>query len=247
MAKRPVFLPDFNGNPYARKIDIEFMWYPGFSKAQTQKSILSLHEAAEKQGIAPILEISRKSKSDLGVSLSAFELVLKSLGGREMSVECAYQGSKVFESGGPYIDLYEVSSRKAKTDSRLRNSGDVVAFKYLGEEFPIEPQTAFYDWLYMTALCQQESSKIRELDQFNAFSDIVFNPNISINCQARAAAVFVALNQLTPGVEDLLSDWDSFMKLATGEKQPSPTENSSSQLSLPMRDLDDAPTPRSST
>ena len=247
MAKRPIFLPDLGGYPYARSIDIEFKWYPGFSRVQTQRSILSLHEAAEKQGIAPVLEISGKSMSTLGASLSAFELLLKSPGGKLMSVECAYQGSKKFEYGGPYHDLYGVSSREAKTDSRLKNSGEVVAFNFMGREFPIEPQTAFYDWLYMTALFQQESSIVEQLNQYQAFSDIVFNPKLSINCQARAAAAFVALNQLVPGAEDLICDWGSFTDLIAGTRQPSPTENTSSQLSLPMKDAGDSHTPHSST
>ncbi|MDE0483433.1 MAG: hypothetical protein OXI67_12705 [Candidatus Poribacteria bacterium] len=94
MANRPIFIPDFNGFPYVDTIDIEFKWHLGFAKSQMQKTILSLHEAAKKQGIAPILEISRKSASRLGVSLSAFNLPLETISGQKMSVECAYQGAK---------------------------------------------------------------------------------------------------------------------------------------------------------
>ena len=146
MAKRPIFTPDFSGFPYVDAVDIEFKWHPGFAKSQLQKSIASLHEAAEKlKKISPVLEISGKSASDLGNSLSAFNLSLKTLKGRTISVECAYQGSKVFENGGPYHELYSASSREAKTDDRLRNSGELVAFNFCGEDFPIEPKTAFYD------------------------------------------------------------------------------------------------------
>ena len=114
MAKRPVFTPDLNGFPYVQAVDIEFQWYPGFAKSQLQKSIESLHQAVEAQGIAPILEISGKSTASLGIALSAFNLELEVLDGQIMSLECAYQGSKVFEQGGPYHDLYSVSSREAK-------------------------------------------------------------------------------------------------------------------------------------
>ena len=110
MAKRPIFTPDLSGFPYVKVVDIEFKWYPGFVKSQLQKSIVSLHESAKQQGISPILEISGKSESPLGVSLSAFNLELETPSG-PMSVECAYQGSKVFEEGGPYHELYSVSSR----------------------------------------------------------------------------------------------------------------------------------------
>ena len=145
MANRPIFSSDFSEFPYVNTIDIEFKWYPGFAKSQMQKTIASLHEAAEKQGITPILEISGKSASRLGVSLSAFNLSLETESGQKMSVECAYQGSKVFENGGPFHDLYWVSSRAAKTDERLQNSGEIVAFNFCGEDFPIEPKTVFYD------------------------------------------------------------------------------------------------------
>jgi len=32
--------------------------------------------------------------------------------------------------------------------------------------------------------------------EFDAFTDIEFNPNKSLNCQARAAALFVAMKKL---------------------------------------------------
>lgn len=213
MAKRPIFLPDLGGYPYAMSEEIEFEWYPGFSLKQARRSIRSLHEAAEKRGIAPVLEISGKSEDALGALLSAFKLLLTLPDGKSMSVECAYQGSKVFENGGPYHDLYGVSSREAKTDSRLKNSGEVVAFDFMGRKFDIEPKTAFYDWLYLQALCQQESSIVEQLNRYKAFSDIAFNPSRSINCQARAAAVYVALNQREASVEDLICDWASFRDL----------------------------------
>jgi len=196
MAKRPIFTPNFSEFPYVDAVDIEFKWHPGFAKSQMQKSIASLHEAAEKlKKISPILEISGKSESDLGVSLSAFNLPLELPNGQTISVECAYQGSKVFEDGGPYHDLYYVSGREAKTDDRLQNSGELVAFNFYGEEFPIKPQAAFYNLLYIAALCQKETDLMPKLEIFQGFSDIAFNPNRSLNCQARAAALFVSLSK----------------------------------------------------
>ena len=231
MAKRPIFTPNFNEFPYVNVIDIEFKWHPGFAKSQMQKSIASLHDAAEEQNIAPILEISGKSKSPLGVSLSAFNLPLEPPNGRTMSVECAYQGSKVFENGGPYHDLYSVSSREAKTDDRLRNSGDLIAFNFCGEDFPTEPKTAFYDWLYMNALSQRETNLVKKLEGFQGFSDIVFNPNRSLNCQARAA-LFVALSKKDLINEQILQDKDRYLALITGKAQLPPTESYPHQLTF---------------
>ena len=236
MAKRPIFTPDFSGFPYIDAIDIEFKWHPGFAKSQMQKSITSLHGAAEKLNrISPILEISSKSTSRLGASLSAFNLSLKTLDGQRMSVECAYQGSKVFENGGPYRELYSKSSRAAKTDERLRNSGELIAFNFCGEDFPIEPKTAFYDWLYITALSQQKTDIIQELEVFQGFSDIVFNPNRSLNFQARAAALFVSLSKNGLINEQVLQDRDRYLALITGKKQPLPTEPTPYQLTLPLQ------------
>ena len=222
MAKRPIFTPDLNRSPYVKAVDIEFQWYPGFAKSQAQKSIQSLHEAAEKQGISPILEISGKSTSTLGISLSAFNLGLKTSRGQTMSVECAYQGSKVFKQGGPYHDLYSVSSREAKTDERLRNSGDLVAFNFCGDEFPTEPRTAFYDWLYINALWQKKPNMIQELYRYRGFSDIVFNPRRSLNCQARAAALFVSLCQNELLDKQTVQNKDSYMSLLTDERRKEP-------------------------
>ena len=235
MAKRPIFAPNFSGFPYVDAIDIEFKWHPGFAKSQLQKSIVSLHEAAEKRNkISPILEISSKSMLPLGVSLSAFNLSLKTSNGQQMSVECAYQGSKVFENGGPYHELYSVSSLEAKTDERLKNSGEFVAFNFCGEDFPTEPKTAFYDWLYMTALHQKERDFVKDLEVFQGFSDIVFNPNRSINCQARAAALFVSLSKNGLMDEQIFRDKDHYLALITGKDELLPTEPLPLQLTLPL-------------
>jgi hypothetical protein len=170
MATRPVFKP-LSVFPFVEEIPVEFKWYPGFAKSQAQKSLQSLHSAAKQLGISSILEISSRSTDPLGISLSAFNLKITPQNGPGMSVECAFQGSKVFKHGGPFHDLYTVSSIEAKKDPRIRNSGDLVAFNFLGESFPITPVTAFYDWLYMTALFQNpELSK--ELLRFEAFTGI---------------------------------------------------------------------------
>ena len=233
MAKCPIFTPNFTRFPYVDAIDIEFKWHPGFAKSQMQKSIVSLHEAAEKLNkISPILEISGKSASDLGRSLSAFNLPLKTLSGQRMSVECAYQGSKGFENGGPYHELYSVSSREAKTDERLKNSGELIAFNFCGEDFPTEPKTAFYDWLYMTALYQKKIDLVKELEVFQGFSDIVFNPNRSLNCQARAAALFVSLSKNGLIDEQIFRNKDHYLALITGKDELPPTELTPHQLTF---------------
>jgi len=242
MAKRPIFIPKLEGFPFIEEKVIEFEWHAGFAKVQAQKSIASLHEVAASAKITPILEISSKSTEDLGVSLSAFNLkIIKN--GKSLSVECAYQGSKFFVNGGPFSDLYFVSSREAKTDERLRNSGNFVGYELFGENFPINPVTAFYDWLYLTALSQNSSSADKLLE-YKGFSDIVFNPKKSFNCQARAAALFVALHHKGE-VQRVVRDKDYYLNLITDKnsknisllknpKEQNKSKDQSLQLELPL-------------
>ena len=60
---------------------------------------------------------------------------------------------------------------------------------------PLIPRTAFYDWLYINAL-MENADLAEQVMEYDAFTDIEFNPNKSINCQARAAALFVAMKKL---------------------------------------------------
>lgn len=194
MAQRPLFIPHLDGPLLVRTVDVTFDWFPGLSVSQKQRSIDSLHDTAgQLAGINKVLEVSSKSREELGVSLSAFNLTLTNLAhSRRYSVECAFQGSKVFEQGGPYTDIFRMSSREAKRDERLRTSGRLVCFRFLDVDWPLEPQTAFYDWLYIAAL-NQHPDLIERLAEFSAFTDIEFNPKKSINCQAYAVALFVSL------------------------------------------------------
>lgn len=194
MAERPVFIPTREGRCLVLTKRVNFDWFPGMAASQKQKSIDALHSSAKSHlHLERILEVSSKSKEPLGVSLSAFNLTITTLKlNRSFSVESAYQGSKRFERGGPYVDLFDKSSREAKLDERLKSSGRLLGFKFYGVEWPLEPQTAFYDWLYISAL-----SKHSELSsaacEYEAFTDIEFNPERSINCQAYSVALFVAL------------------------------------------------------
>ena len=193
MATRPIFIPKKNN---LLGVDIktpEFKWFPGMAVVQSQKSIASLHEAGERIGISPILEISSKSKSELGVALSAFNLSFTTKKYKNtLSVETAFQGSKVFERGGPYSDLYEKTSREAKKDMRLKESGNLIGFKFYGETFELNPTTHFYDWVYINALRQEEKLS-KQILEYAGFTDIVFNPDKSRNCQAYSAALYVSL------------------------------------------------------
>lgn len=197
MAFRPVFLveKDHTKNNFIKKKDIEFQWFPGFSHKQKQRSIESLHESIVKEvENVNILEISTKSTIELGIKLSAFNLMITHKNTKQrFTVESAFQSSKVFERGGPYKDILRMDSREAKKDKRLKDSGDLKYFDFFNTKWGLNPKTLFYDWLYINALSQHKDLS-RKIIKYNAFTDIEFNPSRSINCQANAAALFVSLS-----------------------------------------------------
>lgn len=195
MAIRSVYKVSNGENRYVDRIDIEFKWYPGFAASQKQKSIKELHyNYKKKYKDDNILEISSKSENELGIKLSAFNLMITTKDNRKFSVESAFQSSKKFELGGPYLDILDKNSREAKRDPRLKTSGKLIAFEFYEKEWSLEPKTLFYDWLYVRALYKHEELA-NEILKYDAFTDIEFNPDKSINCQANSAALFVALHK----------------------------------------------------
>ncbi|WP_319568676.1 DarT1-associated NADAR antitoxin family protein [Cohaesibacter marisflavi] len=213
MAKRFVYVPT-EGNPGVEEVEIEFEWFPGFAVSQKQKSISALHDAADEAGLSPILEISSKSEDELGVKASAFNLsfVTKSTN-RKISVESAFQGSKVFAFSGPFPDIYDMTAKQAKKEIRVRQNGTLTGFKFFKKQFPIQPRTFFYDWLYINTLHKDEELSA-DICRFAGFSDIEFNPDKSVNCQAFSAALYVSLVRCGALAEALESEL-SFKELLT--------------------------------
>jgi type I restriction enzyme M protein len=204
MAKRLIFKA-LNDDVGVGVEEIDFEYFQGFSLSQKQKSIISLHENAKRQGYDNILEVSTKSPVELGVSLSAFNLSAKTQKKEyEFTVERAFQASKVFENGGPYLDILKKTSREAKMDERLRQSGKILKFTFFDYTFEINPPTFFYDWLYVNTLLKN-NKLVKKLEVYNIFSDIEFNHNRSINCQAYSLALFKSLinnNFLSENLKD---------------------------------------------
>ena len=80
--------------------------------------------------------------------------------------------------------------KAVKRDERLYNSGDLKAFRYQNEDFPLIPKTVFYDFIYIAAVKNSfTADEIKEISGYDYFTDIEFNPAKSINTQARAAAM----------------------------------------------------------
>ncbi|WP_423237059.1 DarT1-associated NADAR antitoxin family protein [Clostridium saccharobutylicum] len=156
-----------------------------------------------------MIEISTKSPIELGRELSAFNLKY-SINNKEYPLECVFQSSKVFEKGGPYKDLLKIEPFQVKRDRRLRSSGNLVGFTLDNVEYPLEPKTLFYDWIYINAL-SKKPTLYKKLINYNAFTDIEFNPERAINCQARSVALFIALYKQGL-LNDALSNIEIFKK-----------------------------------
>jgi hypothetical protein len=232
MAQRPVFTPCIDGPSYVLTKMVDFKWFAGMVTLQKQKSIDSLHVAAHDQmGVEKVLEVSSKSRKKIGVELSAFNLSMALPNtSTKISVECAFQGSKVFENGGPYIDIFSKTSLEAKKDERLRSSGRLTNFHFFGNDWLLEPQTAFYDWLYINAL-KENANLAKEILEYSGFTDIEFNPKKSINCQAHSVALFVSLYKREM-LDVVTSNKDDFLKAMKAATISNAQQDKSTQGSL---------------
>lgn len=216
MTTRPVFEVSADEKIFVRR-EVQFKWSGGRALEQIRMNIRTLHGiylAAYPD--KKILEISTKSEDELGVKLSAFNLMFRD----GVSLESVFQGSKVFEFGGPYADIIGKPSVYAKSDGRLKNSGNLIGFRFEGKDFPLNPPTFFYNRLYVTTLAANKilANELLARD-FDAFTDIAFNPDKGkVNCQAEAAAIFVSLSRQKL-LDSALSSDENFLRTVYHERQ----------------------------
>ncbi|MBR1554689.1 MAG: hypothetical protein IJ644_04765 [Oscillospiraceae bacterium] len=197
MAVRPAFCISPNQQVIAKQI--EFQWISGLSFQQKQKNADSLQNAV-KQAFpdASPLEISTKSRNELGIKLSAFNLKYQGY-----PLECVYQSSKVFQHGGAFKDLLQKQPREAKSDKRLKESGELIAFYHDGITWALEPKTAFFDFIYISAVRESlKPDEIQQIAEYNCFTDIEFNPENGINTQARTVAEIRLMLELYDRIPD---------------------------------------------
>lgn len=223
MAEKLIFWPNFDDQYYKEEM-MEYTYFSGFSVSQKQKSINSLHEEIIKKhpGVRP-LEISTKSTEPIGVKLSAFNLEFFH---EELSdfrhLENIFQSSKVFKNGGPYRELLNVHPKDAKKSEKLQNSGALISFNLYGVDWPLEPKTMFYDWIYINALAMHKEY-LEELAKWDVFTDIEFNHKKSINCQARSAAICLSLYKQDK-LKEFLSDVELFKSIYGVRSLPQATQ-----------------------
>lgn len=166
------------------------------------------------------MEVSTKSTEPLGVQLSAFNLkFFDKAKSKEYRLENIFQSSKVFEHGGPYRDLLSLHPKDAKRDERLTTSGNLIYFNLNDIIWELNPKTMFYDWIYIKALSRNKQLSY-DILKYDAFTDIEFNHKKSVNCQARAVAIFVSLRKLGI-VEEFLNDKNKFKSIYEANKKES--------------------------
>jgi hypothetical protein len=198
-ATRPIFIPEPSSPRLVKEINLQFEWSMGMARAQKQKSLAAFHAEAKGKGYPKVLEISTYSSQPLGVQLSAFNLFFNSKNSSG-TIEELYQKSKVLNKNA---DLIYEGDKKTKGEKP-------VSFLFENHIWPLNPQTCFYDWLYINALYQNPELGKR-LFEFDAFTDIAYNPKKSLSTQARSAALYIALTKLNK-IEEIKKP-DNFMTL----------------------------------
>lgn len=184
-----------------REEEASFWWRPNFSVTQKMKNVLSFHKKLEKEGLHP-LETSNKSFQLLGAKLSSFKLKYHGI-----LLENVFQSSKVYTNGGPYKDLIEVLPNEAKRDERHRTSGKLMCFIAEGQIWERDPKTAFYDYLYLNAVKESVPEKyLSKIVEYDAFTDIDFNPKRSVKCEARSAALLKIVYSMYGEIPDWNKD-----------------------------------------
>lgn len=182
---------------------IEFKWEPGISIAQKRRSCAHLHSALNYvYDLYPALDISSASLDPLGVALSAFNLKW-----RGVSVECWYQGSKVYSIAGTQHHLYKVDSLTAKKSMKKDNNGLLIGFNLEGVEYPMSPRTVFYDYIYLQGLMEFENRDA--ILDYEVFTDVQATVDIDA-CQARTVCIYKLLHM--QGKLDIIKDFDKFLE-----------------------------------
>ncbi|MEY8380960.1 DarT1-associated NADAR antitoxin family protein [Ileibacterium valens] len=210
MAERPVFLPKAS-YPYFKEVVVSFHYSAGFALIQRQKNIAAIHKAyLQLNPQAQILEASSKSPTEFGKSLSPFYLKGK-LDDDFYPVENIFQSSKVFQTGGPFLQILTMDPIKAKTTSLTKTHGALLYYVYENKSYPIEPRGWLYDWIYLHAL-DSKPELSDQLSHYDAFTDIAFNPKTGATCQAKCLAIYLGLQKKNL-LQEALASIPSFLKI----------------------------------
>ena len=193
--------------------EYNFDFYGGFSLSQKQKTIEAFHQKILKDGTFEILEISRKSKNPIGNALSAFNLML-TLKGNKYPIECIYQSSKVFNLKIQFKEALNMTPLEAKKLIQEKVKMDnliLTGFNCFGIEFPLNPATIFYDYIYIMALLENKEIALKVVG-YRCFTDVEFNHKKQFASQARSCAIFKYLSD-SNNITETMDDIEKFRKI----------------------------------
>lgn len=197
-----------------------------------------------------ILEVSTASHDfEVGRALSAMNLILENPDTLDAyPVENWFQSSKVFSKDGkeygPYPELLNIRLAKRyinphpdkKTSEQLKDDQNFIriqneirgasmsCFMFNRQEYPLTPKSAFYDYLYVSALTQPRNADLaRSLLSYRVFTDIMFNPSSGkkrrFNTQARSCAIYVSLSKRGLLDEKKMPPFDTFLAMVEYESE----------------------------
>ena len=217
MAVRSVFesVPRY---PFYKQSDVSFGYFGGFALSQKRKCELSLHmnyNAAYPE--TKVLEVSSASLMSLGAKLSAMHLSKRTKRG-VTSVESGFQSSRIYSDGiktvGPFPEYTFLHGKECKKLVKQASLG-MHSFQYSfdGMMFyaPEYHISLFYDYLYLNALLEPENQAVKEellSSNYMAFTDLA---TLSLNSQARSAAIFRGL--VMAGLIDEVTDYRTYLSL----------------------------------
>lgn len=221
MTIRPIYMPSYR-HPYCDVWNAQLMQFvPNTTKERAQRNIQEVFRVFQKRfPDKKILEVSLFSPQiPLGTDLCPQFLCKKmeSLDGM-IPVESILHASKIFTGGGPYTDLFTANPLEIKNDPRLRSSGILTSYTFEGEEYPIHPRTAFFDFIYMLALVEPQNHALtRELLQYDAFCDITYQETKDFVCPARSLTIFVSL--MRQGLLQKVHTFEEYLTVVTGSNE----------------------------
>lgn len=241
MATRPVFMVSTENAKHFCIVNTVFEFVGCFSPSKTKQSIESLHNSFLRLNPSKkVLEVSSRSNSNLGLKLSAHNLMLSTKNKNIFALDSIFYASQVFQNGGPYLDLLNKDVSVAKHDKRLVKSGDLVGFKFFHLSFDVEYINAFFNYLYISTLHKIKENRIfaDELMQYDAFTDIEYN--VGSYSEAEACTLYVALRNKGL-IEKALLSKENFIKIVYKDvaKESSSKSLQRSRNSYNLQDEDD--------
>lgn len=204
--------------PFYEHCDVSCCYFAGSELSQKRKCELSLHMNynAEYPDIK-VLEVSSASLNSLGAKLSAMHLSKRTKKG-VTSVESVYQSSRIYSDGtrtvGPFPEYTFLPGKECKKLVKQASLGmNSFQYSFDGMTFyaPDHHVSLFYDYLYLNALLEPENEAVKEellSGDYMAFTDLA---SLSLNTQARSAAIFRGL--VMAGLIDEVTDYRTYLSL----------------------------------